>query len=185
MALKIDLEKAYDKLEWSFIKGMLSRYNFPENLSELIMSCISSMSTSLLFNGGSLEYFRPSRGIRQGDPLSPYIFILCMDLLGQLIQEKCEAKVWCPVKASRSGPAFSHLFFADDLVLFAKANTKNCIAVREVLDTFCNLSGQTVSEAKSRVYFSPNIDQDDKEAFSDILGFPLDGVLGEVLRFSH
>ena len=136
MALKIDLEKACDKLEWSFIKGMLSRFNFPENLSELIMSCISSVSTSLLFNGGSLEPFRPSRGIRQGDPLSPYIFILCMELLGQLIQEKCEAKVWCPVKASRSGPAFSHLFFADDLVLFAKANAENCVAIREVLDTF-------------------------------------------------
>ena len=70
-----------------------------------------------------------------------------------------------------SGLTFSHLFFAGDLVLFAKANAENCIVVREVLDTFCNLSGQTVSEAKSRVYFSPNVDQDNKEAFSDILGF--------------
>lgn len=56
-------------------------------------------------------------------------------------------------------------------MLFAKANTENCIAIREVLDTFCNLSGQTVNEAKSRVYFSLNVDQDNKEAFSDILGF--------------
>ena len=96
---------------------------------------------------------------------------MCMDFLGQLIQEKCDAKAWCPVKASRSGPAFSHLFFADDLVLFAKANADNCVAIREVLDNFCNISGQTVSEAKSRIYFSPNVDQDNREAFSDILGF--------------
>ena len=171
MALKIDLEKAYDKLEWGFIKGMLIRYNFLDNLIEIIMSCISSVSTSLLCNGGSLEPFKPSRGIRQGDPLSPYIFILCMEFLSQLIQEKCEAKVWCPVKASRSGPSFSHLFFADDLVLFTKANVDNCSAIREVLDTFCKCSGQTVSDSKSRVYFSPNIDHDDREAFSDILGF--------------
>ena len=88
MALKIDLEKAYDKLEWSFIRSMLIKYNFPENLIEIMMSCISSVSTSLLFNGGSLEPFSPSRGIRQGDPLSSYIFILCMEFLGQLIQEK-------------------------------------------------------------------------------------------------
>ena len=64
MALKIDLEKAYDKLEWGFIRSMLIRFNFPNNLREIIMSCISSVSTSLLFNGGSLEPFRPSRGIR-------------------------------------------------------------------------------------------------------------------------
>ena len=64
MALKINLEKAYDKLEWSFIKGILIRYNFPDNLIEIIISCISSVSTLLLFNGGSLEPFRPSRGIR-------------------------------------------------------------------------------------------------------------------------
>ena len=64
MALKIDLEKAYDKLEWSFIKSMLSRFNFSENLIELMMSCISSVSTSILFNGGSLDPFLPTRGIR-------------------------------------------------------------------------------------------------------------------------
>ena len=150
---------------------MLIRYHFPNNLIEIIMSCISSVSTSLLFNGGSLEPFKPSRDIRQGDPLSLYIFILCMEHLSQLIQEKCEAKVWCPVKASRSGPSLSHLFFADDLVLFAKANADNCNAIREVLDTFCRCSGQTVSDSKSKVYFSPNIDHDDREAFSDILGF--------------
>ena len=109
MAIKIDLEKAYDKLEWSFIRDTLIRFNLPRNLVELIMSCVSSVSTSILFNGGTLDSFKPSRGIRQGDPLSPYIFIMCMDYLGQLIQEKCATKAWSPVKASRSGPAFSHL----------------------------------------------------------------------------
>ena len=176
MLLKIDLEKAYDKLEWSFIRGMF-RYNFPDDLIKIIMNCISSILMSLLFNGGSLEPFRPFRVIRQGGPLSLYIFILCMEFLGQLIQEKCETKVWCSVKAPRSGHSFSHLFFADDLVLLAKANAKNCSAIREVLDTFCRCSRQTVSDTKtvcdtkSRVYFSPNINQDDREAFSDILGF--------------
>ena len=141
MALKIDLEKAYDKLEWSFIKDMLIRFNLPRKLIDLIMSCISSISTSLLFNGGALEPFLPTKRIRQGDPLSPYIFIMCMDYLGQLIQERCEDKFWIPVKASRRGPAFLHLFFANDLVLFAKANMENCLFIREVLDEFCSLSG--------------------------------------------
>ena len=81
MAIKIDLEKVYDKLEWSFIRRMLIRINLPTNLMELIMSCVSSISTSILFNGSPLDPILPSRGIRKGDPLSPYIFILCVDYL--------------------------------------------------------------------------------------------------------
>ena len=171
MALKIDLEKAYDKLEWSFVRCMLKRFNFPNILIEIIMSCITTITTSILFNGGSLEPFEPTREIRQGDPLSPYIFIMRMDFLSQLIQEKCEARLWKPVKSSRSEPSFSHLFFADDLVLFAKATPENCEIVKEVLDMFCKVSSQTISGAKSRAFFSPNIDQDNKEALRTIRGF--------------
>ena len=183
MALKIDLEKAYDKLEWSFIRDMLFKANLPEDLIGIIMSCISTISTEILVNGEALEPIYPSRGIRQGDPLSPYMFILCMDYLGQLIQEKCEAKLWQPVKASQGGPTFSHMFFADDLVLFAKANATNCIAISNTIDEFCRLSGQTVSEAKSKVYFSPNVDRDSRESVYDILEFSSTPSLGKYLGF--
>ncbi|XP_075652482.1 uncharacterized protein LOC142622815 [Castanea sativa] len=171
MAIKVDLEKAYDKIEWSFIREMLVKFNFPQNLIKLIMSCVSSVSTSILFNGGCLETFSPSRGIRQGDPLSPYLFILCMEYLGYLIEEKCNARLWNPIKASRSGPAFSHLFFADDLVLFANADMENCIAVNDVLQKFCAKSGQKVSASKTRVFFSPNVDADLKDYLTNLLGF--------------
>ena len=170
MAIKIDLEKAYDKLEWSFIRRMLIRINLPTNLVDLIMSCVSSVTTLILFNGSPLDLISLSRGIRQGDPLFLYIFILYVDYLSQLIEEKCNNKMWSSVKASRSGPAFLHLMFADDLVLFAKADLLNCSSIRDVLDEFCAMSGQTISESKSRVYFSPNVDQDSRESLSDILG---------------
>ena len=183
MAVKIDLEKAYDKLEWSFIRGILRRYNLPDNLIKLIMSCISIVSMAFLFNGGSLDSFCLTKRIRQGDPISPYIFIFCMDFLGQLIQEKCEDKKWCPVKASRRGPPFSHLFFVDDLVLFAKVNTDNYIAIKKVLDTFFRLLGQIVSVVKSRVFFSPNIDQENREVLSNILGIQQTTCLGRYLGF--
>lgn len=75
MALKIDLEKAFNGLEWGFTKHILSFFNFPTDWIELIMSFISSFSLSVLVNGEHLNYFLPSRGIRQGDPLSPYILI--------------------------------------------------------------------------------------------------------------
>ncbi|KAL0013397.1 hypothetical protein SO802_000466 [Lithocarpus litseifolius] len=79
--------------------------------------------------------------------------------------------------------AYNKLEWSFIKVLFAKANVENCIAIREVLDTFCNFSGQTVSEANFRVYFSPNVDQDNKEALSDILGFHQTEFLGKYLGF--
>ena len=100
MAIKIDLEKASDKLEWSFIRNMLLRINLLEDLIDLIISCVSSVSTSILLNGAPLEPILLSRGIRQGDPLSLYLFILCIDFLSQLIEEKCSNKLWNQVKAS-------------------------------------------------------------------------------------
>jgi hypothetical protein len=104
--LKIDLEKAYDRLEWSFIHKVLLYFNFPTKLVDLILKCVSSSSISILFNGGQLEVFKPTRGIRQGDPLSPYLFILCMEYLSLKISNACMDKSWKPIKASRSGPRF-------------------------------------------------------------------------------
>ena len=73
MAIKLDLEKAYDKLEWSFVHKVLEAVHFPPKLTKIIMSCIVTTSIFVLVNGGALQSFEPSRGIRQGDPLSSYI----------------------------------------------------------------------------------------------------------------
>ena len=159
------------------------RANFTEDIVDIIMSCVSTVSTEILFNGEALEPIYLLRGIRQGGPLSPYLFILYMEFLGQLIQEKCHANLWQPVKVSQSGPAFSHMFFVDDLVLFARADAINCSIIRDVLDDFCKMSGQIVSEAKSRVFFSPNVDRDSRESFCDILGFHSTPSLGKYLGF--
>lgn len=121
---------------------MLINFNFPDRLSDLILSCVTSMSTSLLFNGGGLEPFKPSKGIKQGNPISPYLFILCMEYLGFLIEEKCQGKLWHLVKASRSGPSFSHLFFTDDLILFTRANPDSCATVKDAFTKFYTKSGQ-------------------------------------------
>jgi hypothetical protein len=133
LAIKIDLEKAYDRLEWSFIRHTLIFFKFPPPWVELIISCITTSSLSILVNGDRLEEFSPSRGIRQGDPLSPYIFILCMEYLAWLIQVEVDGGQWTGIKASRNGPVFTHLFFADDLILFAKATKKSCQAITRVI----------------------------------------------------
>ena len=106
-----------------------------------------------------------------------------MEVLGALITEKCDAKLWDLLKASRGGMAFSHLFFADDLVLFAKADRKNCLVERDVLDSFFSLLGQKVSIAKSKVFFSSNVSTETKVDLCEILEFRSTPTLGKYLGF--
>ena len=141
MAIKINLEKAYDWLECSFIRDTFSLFNFSSQLISLIMSCVLTSSIFILCSGGALEFFLPSKSIRRGDSISPYLFILCMEVLGVFITEKNNSKLWNPVKVSQGGLAFSLFFFflANDLVLFAKADRKNCMGVRDVLGCLLQL----------------------------------------------
>ena len=162
---------------------MLLLFKVPNPLIKLIMSCVASPSISVLLNGCQLDPLLPSRGIRQGDPLSPYLFIMCMEMLSFLIEDKCSSQLWDPFKVSRSGIAFSHLMFVDDLMLFAKADLKNCASIKDVLDSFCEMSGQKVSLAKSRVYFSPNVSPHTREELCEVLGFRSTPNLGYYLGF--
>lgn len=120
-AIKIDLEKAYDRVKWSFMEHILKEFSVASKFVDLDMKCISSTSMQLLWNRDKTESFRPLRGLRQGDPLSPYLFVLVMERLSQLIYEKMKSKEWKPIKLGRRGPAISHLFLADDLLLFGEA----------------------------------------------------------------
>lgn len=183
MVIKIDLEKAYDRLQWNFIQDTLALFKVPNFLLNVIMSCVTSSSIDVLFNGGGLEDFRPTRGIRQGDPLSPYIFIMCMKVFGFLIKDKCGSKLWNLVKASRGGLAFLHLFFADDLVLFGKADMKNCQSMKDALDVFCDLFEEKVSLSKLRVYFSPNVPIEKRAEMCSCLELHSTPNLGKYLGF--
>ena len=115
--------------------------------------------------------------------MSPYIFILCMEVLGYLVDDKCQFKLQDPVKASKGGPTISHLFFVDDLILFAKVDEKNFQSIWEVLEVFGELSGQKVSASKSKVFFSPNVLDDTRFSLSNILGFHSTPNLGKYLGF--
>ena len=106
-----------------------------------------------------------------------------MEFLGAHISALCEEKRWDKIKASRNGPSFSHIFYADDLMLFAKANSKNCDAILEVLDNFCNLAGQRINVNKSGILFSPNVSGRKKNSISKKLGMVATQNLGRYLGF--
>ena len=130
-----------------------------------------------------MDSFEPLRGICQGGPLSPYIFILCMEYLGFPIERECIAKRWTPLKASRENVEVSHLFFTNNLMLFAKASDKGSEAIKDVLDIFCEESGQRMSYEKSCIYFSPNVPTPLKDKIYENSNIQATKNLGKYLGF--
>lgn len=109
MTIKVDLEKAFDRLKWEFIANTLSDANLPPHFTRLTMSCLTSSSMQVLLNGEPCPSFRPHRGIRQGDPLSPYIFVMCMERLSQMILQAVRSGNWQAIRMGRRGVPLSHL----------------------------------------------------------------------------
>ncbi|KAL6138042.1 hypothetical protein ACLB2K_063330 [Fragaria x ananassa] len=140
MAWKVDLSKAYDKLNWNFIEQVLNEVKLPTNFVKIIMSCVSTASYQIIVNGELSNSFSGSRGIRQGDPLSPYLFVLCMEKLSHSIQNAVEMGHWKPIQSSYSSPRSSHLFFADDWILFSEASSTQATVMKGVMNLFCSLS---------------------------------------------
>lgn len=181
MAIKVDLEKAFDRLSWEFIEETLHDANLPPHLVQLIMSCITSSSMQVLWNGKPTDSFLPQRGIRQGDPISPYIFVLCMERLSQMILAEVRGGAWKAIKMGRHGVPLSHLFFADDLVLFSTASPEQAHVIKRVLHNFCSASGQKVSQAKTTIFFSRNTRDPIRHTVVNILGFQQAEGLGKYL----
>ena len=106
-----------------------------------------------------------------------------MEYLGHLIDKKCMEGVWKPLKAFRENIGISHLFFMDDLIIFAKVDEDSCEAISEVLDEFCEESGQKVSMEKSRIYFSPNVQAERISGICSRLGIQATANIGNYLGF--
>lgn len=141
MLIKIDLEKAFDRLEWSFVYRALRFFKFPPKMSRFIMYCISTSSIGILVNGSRMNFFSPSRGIHQGDHISSYVFILCLELLSRLINHQVNTLRCDPIKTKHEGPSFSHVLFADDFTLMEKANKKTGQCIKSCMDFFVMNSG--------------------------------------------
>ena len=171
VALKLDLEKAYDHLEWSFIKETLEFFQIPHKLINLIMNMISSTCINIMWNGTPLSTIIPSRGIYQGDPISLYLFILCLERLSILQEEAVQDKTIHPV-TFRGKIKISHLFFADDIFLFLKAKIIECQNLKNILQIFCKCFGQIICTQKSRLWFSPNTSRRTKELIASIFDIP-------------
>ncbi|XP_058732756.1 uncharacterized protein LOC131604327 [Vicia villosa] len=171
MALKLDMSKAYDRLEWSFVVETLTNMNFPPSLVSLIHRCISTVSYQVMINGQPSSRFIPYRGLRQGDPLSPYLFVICADVLSGLLRRGVEDGSIHGIRVARKSPTISHLFFADDSLLFARANEEEADRIWHILESYQQASGQLVNAEKSEISFSGNVTEEQKVRIKNNLGF--------------
>ena len=126
MAIKLDINKAFDRVEWSFLRNIMIKLGFDVRWIQLAMEIACTASYSVLINGEPKGYIIPSRGIKQGDPLSLYLFLLCAKGLSSLIRHVVAAKNLHGILSSNNGVCISHLLFVDDNFIFCQATVEEC-----------------------------------------------------------
>ena len=157
MALKLDMSKAYDRVEWEFLAKVMFRMGFCPRWINWIMNCVTSVSYAVNFNGEKTGFIRPTRGLRQGDPLSPYLFLICAEGFTSLLKQANGQGRLSGLKVARGAPRLSHLFFADDSLIFCKANGEEAGQLRMILEAYERASGQKINIEKSSIFFSRNV----------------------------
>lgn len=152
LALKLDMSKAYDKLEWIFLRRIMEKMGFHPTWVGWIMECIKLVSYSILVNGEPKGHIIPTRGIHQGDPLFPYLFLLCLEGLNGLIEKVVAGNVIEGVALCRNGLKISHILFADDSLLFCWARVEDVRKIQEVLGKYEQASGQKINSDKTTLF---------------------------------
>ena len=137
-----------------FCRSSSTENEFLEKWIKWILQCITTVSYSVLINGESTSFFNPKAGLRQGDPLSSYIFILCMEALSTTLSKAQEDKMIHGIRIARSAPSLSHLFFVDDALFFFKGIPRICWKLKEILSDFCEKSGE-LKLRKINTYVQP------------------------------
>lgn len=154
MAVKTDMSKAYDMLEWSFVEAVLKKFGFHNSFIDRIFQCILSVSFSFLINGKYKGMIIPQREIRQSDPLSLYLFILCGEILSGFCRSAQRKGDFSRVRVARASPRINHILFPDETMFFGKTTPRSCEAVLIILQKYEPASGQVINPAKYLITFS-------------------------------
>ncbi|KAL0286586.1 UNVERIFIED_CONTAM: hypothetical protein Sangu_2728100 [Sesamum angustifolium] len=168
--IKVDIQKAYDSVEWDFLLEVLKLFNFPHQFIVLINQCVSTASFSVSLNGSIHGFFKGGRGLRQGDPMSPYLFVLVMEIWNLLLRFRIKEAADFQYHWKCKDIGLINLCFADDVLLFCKAHLPSIMVITDTLNEFAALSGLKVNPAKSQIIFLRAVQQE-RQQILDYLGF--------------
>ncbi|KAK4384114.1 putative mitochondrial protein [Sesamum angolense] len=153
-ALKVDLRKAYDTVEWDFLTAVLQLFGFPETFIGWVEECVTTPMFSVCINGNPHGFFKGSRGLRQGDPMSPFLFVLIMEVLQLMFLQLIDQNEGFSFHWRCKEIGLFQLCFADDLLLFCKADVDSVRVFRHGLEEFAKLSGLHANPQKSQLILS-------------------------------
>lgn len=148
MAIKLDMSNAFDRIEWSCLERIMEKLGFHHRWISLMMMCKKSVSYSVLLNGEPKGLIHLTKGIRQGDPISLYLFLLCSEgLLAMLKREESLGHI-NGILVCRRAPRISHLLLADDSLIFCRANMIECSNIWTILREYKMVAGQKMNREK-------------------------------------
>jgi hypothetical protein len=165
------MTKAYDRVDWRFLEGVLAKLGFHSQWIRLVMACVTTVRYTIRFNGNMLDSFIPSRGICQGYPLSPYLFLFVVDGLSCLIRKEIENNSLRELHICRRAPGISHLLFVDDSLLFFQGSVDQAMVVKSILDRYERGTGQFVSLGKCSVMYGDQCTADVQVDIKEILKY--------------
>jgi hypothetical protein len=174
-AYKLDLAKAYDRVDWKYLENVLVKLGFHWKWVQWVMACVTTVRYSVRFNGVLLDTFQPTRGLRQGDPLSPYLFLFVADGLSKVLQHEARNGSIEGVRVCRRAPEITQLLFADDSLLFFRANSSQASYVKMALDRYSRAIGQLINFDKCSILFNAKQEgnvMDEVKTQAKYLGLP-------------
>ncbi|MFS7926579.1 putative RNA-directed DNA polymerase [Helianthus anomalus] len=152
MFFKVDIHKAYDSVNWGFLDSVMAQMNFPSRWRAWVMATLHSAKASVLVNGSPTGEFECTRGLRQGDPLSPFLFVIVMEALTGIMAKAVSVGLFEGINIPYDGPAISHLIYADDVMFLGGWNQSNINNLRRLLRCFYLASGLKVNIRKCSIY---------------------------------
>jgi hypothetical protein len=168
-AYKLDLTKAYDRVDWGFLEGVLRWLSFHRKWIQWVMECVTTVEYSICFNNVPLDPFKLTRGLGQGDPLSPYLCLLVADGLSKLLQYEVQQGTLHELHICRCAPGVSHLLFADDTLIFLEAKEDQAELIKNVLRPYEGGTGQLINPMKCSIMFCSDCPLEEQEKVQEIL----------------